>query len=175
MKAIIMCASNKSCANSKELEVLLGPLCDVDHDEPVPLPSASDLVHRDFDTHDQLHKILRRGSTTGGVARRVEISVECGDDMGHWHGSLAIWCWNFYSWVESTGKTMCEAEKEELRITFRVMPIGDKVRACLDSEENPFVDDEFTESFWEGRAWRCAVGEEVEEKEVAKWWREGEM
>jgi hypothetical protein len=45
-------------------------------------PWRRNLLHRDFDTHKELHDILRRSSTRNGTVRSVDIAVECGDDVG---------------------------------------------------------------------------------------------
>jgi hypothetical protein len=39
---------------------------------------------------------------------------------------------------------------------------------------SPLMDDEFPEEVWEGRKWRCALGERIESRELEKWWAEGE-
>jgi hypothetical protein len=76
----------------------------------------------------------------------------------------------FYCWMGCRSK---EGE-EELRMTLRVIATAELARTCLDSEANPFMDDDVPEAFWEGKTWRGAVRGRVEDEEVEKWWTEGE-
>jgi hypothetical protein len=134
----------------------------------------NNLIRRDFDTHEQLHDILRRSDTTSEHSRHVEISVDCGADMVPHAVDMAFRVWELYDDIWVDGRVRAERESEEMLVTFRVNAIGEQARSILDSEQSPFVDEDYGEEFWKGRTWGCLVRGKVTDEEK-KWWTEGEV
>jgi hypothetical protein len=71
MKAMLLCASPYQCKDNEDLARLLQQHYGFYRPK---------IFTRDYDTHDELHAILRHG-TAPDSPLRIEIAVECGEDM----------------------------------------------------------------------------------------------
>jgi hypothetical protein len=156
MCAIMLCASKLPCKEGRHLKVVLG----------IPIKESTNMVRRDFDTHEELHDILRRSEANNGP-RAIEVAVAW-NITGPRHGSLAYHVFNFYDWIGVMGGKQGE---RDLDITFRFFTTE---YDGLSARENPLLDDDYPESGWQGKKWGCKVREGVGEKERMTWWEEGE-
>jgi hypothetical protein len=156
IRATLLCASEQPCTTGRHLRILLNSR----------INGPEGLMQRDFDTHEELHDIIRR-SETNTRPRAVEIAV-VRDIKDPRYGSLDFRVFDLYDWVGVHGGRQGE---RELEITFRLF-----TEACegLSMHQNPFLDEEHPEQCWQGKKWGCKVREGVGEKEKMTWWEEGE-
>jgi hypothetical protein len=129
----------------------------------------SNITHRDYNTHDELHALLRN-DTAPESPLRIEITVQCGDDSDGNENWLEQYCWLFYKWVAAM--SVMGLEGQVLDIVLRPMPVSEVAAHTL-AWNDPFTDDSLTDAYWLNQSWRCSVGAQVGLAEWTESWGEG--
>jgi hypothetical protein len=167
MKSLIKCVAKDT--QNREMDMILGAKLPDEEEEDGQYDcwklAPGTILRRDFSTYEDIQRLLRRGDKV----RRITIAMDCVDQK-LWLGRRNSWMWEFYTWFRAMGN-MGEGEMEVVLVWFQ---FDGAARREGQVGCSPLMDDEFPEEVWEGRKWRCTLGERIESREFEKWWAEGE-
>ena len=192
MKAVLSCASRdpRACGGNKDLERVMqemkylreggGCLQQIPWvTEPtnfrtnleLRLPPMSPDLHImgcDFNTHEELHALLRYNGESG-TRRLVEVAVDCTlDTLPQF---LRLDCSQFYSWLAAMNRG--RTGDVDMHISLRPMPQTDDIKVMLELDY-AFWNEYNPPSAFRGRRWSYELGDWVEGEERADVWEEGE-